>query len=145
MTVALASSIESLLQRKAELLREVAEIDAELERAALALQGVARQGRPRPIRQNYRRDLRVAGSVPNDIYAALAVREPQSIKELADHLKVKLPNLGVQCHRMAMGGQLSRVRVHGMGRTYLYARTSSALTAPTITHIESEGTADAAG
>ena len=127
----LTTSVEQLIQRRADLLREVSQIDTELERVKLALQGApSRPGRP--IRTNYRRDIRVTGSVPNDIYAALAIREPRSVKDLAAHIKVSTALVSLKCKAMTDVGRLHRVRPHNMGRTYVYARTAEALitTAP---------------
>jgi len=119
------ATIEQLLARQADLRREADEIDRELERVRLALQG----GRPTPARhttRNFRRDIRVAGSVPNHIYAALAVREPQTIKDLAAHLKKSPQATSTYCTNMVQRGQLSRVHLHTNGRTYVYARTADA-------------------
>lgn len=133
MNTNLTASVEQLLQRRVDLLREVTEIDTELERVKLALQGAHPQPRQRPIRTNFRRDIRAAGSIPNDIYAALAVREPRSAKDLAAHLKLNPTYVGVQCKAMADAGRLHRVRLHNRGRTYFYARTADVLIATSTT------------
>lgn len=124
MTVNLLTSIEQLVQRKADLLREADEIDRELERVRLALNGHAPQPRTAPVKRNYRRDIRVAGSIPNDIYGALEVREPRSIKDLSAHLKVSAQVVQSYCRGMVQTGHLHRVRLHDMGRTYVYSRTA---------------------
>ena len=145
--MAIATSIEALLARRTDLLREISEIDAELERATLALQGLLDGRRPPPIRHNFRRDLRVSGSIPNAIYTALALREPRSIKDLAAHLNVHENTLNRECKRMIQAGYLSRVCLQNRGRSYVYARTTEALNITTarVAQPETQEVADAAG
>lgn len=124
MSMNLLTSIEQLVQRKADLLREADEIDRELERVRLALNGHMPQPRHTPVKRNFRRDIRIDGSIPNDIYAALELREPRTIADIAVHLNVSKQTVANWCTRMVATERLHRVRVHGHGRKYLYSRTA---------------------
>lgn len=118
-------AIETALQRKSDLLREVAEIDAELERAKLAISG-AHQIEPR--RRDFSRDIRRDGSLPNEIYAALETKEPQTVGDLATAVRRTPGAIQPWLRDMVNSKRLHRVRLAGAtGRTAIYARTREAL------------------
>lgn len=126
--VSVLSAIEQLIQRRADLLQEVAAIESELERAQVALSGDVRAVRV-ALRghRNDKRDRRPDGSLPNMIVASLAAKEPRTLNDIAAYIQRKSPTVYVALREMVMAGQLFRVRASGQGSPNIYARSESVL------------------
>lgn len=128
MSLDLVTAVEQLLKEKGDLLRRVDDIDAQLERARLAIGGRAVPS-PKPA-PNYKRDLRPDGSLVNEIYAALAAKEPRTKDDIASYVQADAASVHIQLHAMVQAGQIHRGRLpKGIGRPFIYARSEAAIVA----------------
>jgi hypothetical protein len=121
------SAVEQLLQRKADLLGEVESIDEQVDRIRLALG----KGPPIQSNRNYKhpREIRPDGTMPNEIVAALAVREPRTIRDIAAYTKRTTAHISLVLTPMVRTGRVFRTQIQGQGRAYVYARSEAALRA----------------
>lgn len=129
MSVDLVSAIELLQEQKRDALAELARIDNELERARLAIQDMLGG---RPLREGVRKPkpanhYLLAGTIPNQILAALAASEPRTLDDLAAITNLNKGTIYNSCIAMVRAGRLFRAKLHVTGKTGVYARSADAL------------------
>lgn len=128
-TVSLIGEIERLIQQKQSLLEQASEIDRELERVKLAIQGVTGTRIGKPPR-DLTRELRPDGSAENAIFAALAAKEPRTLNDIAAYSRRPIPTLRNALSAMVQAGRLYRATLPAQGNPSIYARTKAALGPP---------------